>query len=550
VHLFADKDGNFYKQFPGQADRIAVTLPTGVAQYAPFQRPSFDLAPDADMMIFVGQWTANLAWFRTRQALALLGIWAGTTALTVAAGVGSGITGDAIYYYAFAEYDETGHLVHESSLSPPSATVSGLTNDSVNVSAIPTTHVNARVNFVNIYTSRDGDDPLLVATLPLGTSTYSDTTPTNSLPEIVGADDNDPPPRATLVAIFHGRAWYVVGNRIYFSKLGKYESVPYLNFIPTLDRQPITCLRALSDQLVIGTRRSIQYLTGWSNSDFDLKFTTRAFGIVSHWASKVINDRLWAFTPIGYVLVAGDSYRYLMPTLRSYFFAAYKADKSTYEDAIAEIDPKYNVLEVLIPKSSAFYYIGHYMPMEIGLGGSGTTPFWTFDQKNRKDYTLGLLSTDGFLDERYVGSCDGYVRTSDETNANDDGDTYAKALTIAGKHDIGGDQSGRVDHSKTLERIGVHVKSEQVGWTLGVYAGDDSAYTAASATKSIPVSASAQVKNGRTAIAKTYHDFVEVKCAGKGFTTKITASSPLGFEFRGEFKEWKNEGENPRPEAA
>jgi hypothetical protein len=548
VHLFADKDGNFYKQFPGSADRVAVSLPTSVAQRAPLRRPDFALAPDADLMVFVGQWTSNLGWFRRREALVQLGITAPTVAPTAAAGAGTGITGDAIYYYSFAEYDEFGNLIHESSMSPPSGTVT-LTNDSADISAIAATHPNARVNFIRLFTSRDGDDPLLVAVLPLGTTTYSDTTATASLPNVAGQDDNDPPPRCEYVCIFNGRMWYFTGTRAYFSKLGEYESVPATNYIPTLDRQPISSARALSDQIVVGTRRSIQSLRGWSTSDFDLKFITRAFGVVSHWASKVINDRLWSFTPIGYVLVAGDSYRYLMPNLRSYFYTDYKANKSVYEDAIAEIDPKYNVLECLIPKASAFYYVGHYLPMEVELGGSGTLPYWTFDQRTRKDYTLGLLSTDGDLDERYVGSCDNYVRTNDATDDDDDGDTYAKAATIATKHDIGGDQTGRLDHGKTLERLGLHVKSETKAWRVSVYPGDDSAYTAAAATWTVPVSASALTKNGNAAIAKTYHDFEPKGCSGKGFTTKITISAPLNFEFRGEYKEWKNEGENVRPEA-
>jgi hypothetical protein len=550
VHLYADNTGKLYKQVPGSSARTEVSLPTGVSQRSPFHRPDVAIFPALDCVVIVGQWTPNVIWFPSTKQLRMLGIAKPTTVPILTLGASTGITAECIVVYTFAEINDDSVVIHESSPSGPSATVSA-SNDSLDVSGMETSHANDRVNFKRLYISVDGDDFLWVANVPLATATATITSLGN-LGEAVSDKRGIPPTDAIFVQNARGRAWYFSGDeKIWYSEIDEPESVYEFNYFKTLDRRLVTCAKVSTEQIIVGTRASVQEVQGWGLEDFNVRFITRAFGIVSHHGSKVLNDKLWAMTAEGYMLIAGNDYRFLMPTLRSYFRDQYLANKALYEDAVAEIDPYNHVLKILIPGDSAFYYVGHYLPLETGLGGNGTLPYWTFDQRARKDFSMGLVATGSLKDEMLTGSCDGYSRTeNDPANDDDDGDSAGKPVTIAFRHEFAGDPGGDSQHTKQWTHVEAFVKSELDAYTMSLYPGDDDGYSAENPSFTKRIEASQLVKHGDTAIARTSTGPLEVsRTSGKGVTVEFTGTRLVAFECRGYELHFTDLGEQDRSKA-
>lgn len=549
MRLFIGKSGQIKRNPPGTAATVSTSLPTGVSVVSPFVRPDAQLFQGLDRMPMVGSWNHNLMWLSRNNQLVILGIEAGdnSPAPTLAAGSGTGITGSAIGVYTFAQMIN-GVVIHESNPSTISNTVA-LVNKDRSWTDLPTTHPNPRVTHKRLYVSMDGGDFQYATTVLLSAATATENVATAALADV------DPllfrrgvPPYAKFVANYAGRCWYSDGSDVfYFSEIDEPESVPATNSLRTKDARFIKVFRATSDQLFIATRKSCQDVQGYSADDFEMRYISQHIGGISHHASIILNDKLWLLSQDGYHRYGGGGFQYLMPTLRTYFTKAYLADAATYEDSVAALDLYSHVLKLLIPGSSAFYYIGHFLPSEVEFGGSGNLPYWTFDKRDREDSVVGVLTSNSLRDEAYTGSCDGYIRRDNvEDDPDDDGDTFQKQMSFATAHMFMGDQSGDDAHARTFQRLTMFVKAEETPWTPEGYAGDDDAFSALVArwTPERLVPASRLTKSGRTAVAKTSHHFKLDNCAGKGLTVGLIATAPVRVEYRGLALEFENTGQN------
>lgn len=554
MHLLVDKVGNVKRQPPGSHALKTVGLPTGVYGLQPTTRPDAILFQGVNRMPMVGAWSQNLIWLPKINQLCIMGITAPTSAPSLAAAAGPGPTGNAIGVVTFAHVFN-GAIIAESNPSPTTATVP-LANQARAWTSLPTTHPNPRVTHIRLYVSMDGSEFEFVAMLSLGTASFTENIATASLGEAV-AFTNGVPPYAKFVTIYQRRAWYANGtDTIYYSEIDQPESVNAANNVKTPDGRNVSSIRGLTDTLLIGTRRSLMYLQGYSATDFRMGIISQDVGIISHFGALVINDKCWFPAQDGYYRFSGSGIEPLMSkVLRTYFRQQYEANPALYEDIQASISKRSNVVRVLVPDTSAFYYIGHYLPSEVSLGGTGEPPYWTFDRRTRKDYSVGVLTNNSMFDTAYTGSCDGYAREEDvDSDATDDGDSYQKKLTIASRHFFMGDQSGDDNHAHTFTNLDLFLVSEQVAWSPAIYVGDDDAYSALAPAwnrNGVPVPASALTVNGKTAVKKTSHSFGPLtNCAGKGATVAVTAVLPLGFEYRGLALHFTFDGQQTRPRAS
>lgn len=552
MHILSVANGTLWRHQVGASSAVQQSLPGGVSQVVPFVRPDSALFQGLNRQIFVGQWNQTMVWVPNLGRLVVAGLPAPVNASTLAAS-GTGITGIAIGVVTYADIDNNGNLLVESNPGPNSNSLT-LTNQGRQWTGLPTTCPNPRATHIRLYVSMDGSAFEFVAQLPLGTATYTENVATAALGQSV-AFTHGVPPYAKYVTVYQRRMWYADGtDTFYFSEIDGPEYVQAVSSLKTTDGRNITCLKGLTDALVFMSRRSLSDLQGYGPTDFRLRVISQDVGCISHYAAKVINDMVWFPTQFGYMRYGGAGLQFLMGrSLRTYFRKQYEANPGLYQDAQASVDERYNVLRVLIPGPSAFYYVAHYLPCETTLGGNGEPPFWTFDIRTRKDYSVGALTNGSLFDTQYTGSCDGYVRAENvDSDPGDDGDSYQKMMTLASKHFFMSDQSGDDIHGHTVVALDIFMVSEQVAWTPALYCGDDDAYSSLtpSWTPNAPIPPSAQSLGPQTSTKKTSHHFEEVPGAGgKGATIVITIPLPVGVEFRGYGLEWQGYGENVRGQA-
>lgn len=547
MHLFPTTNGKIYKRKPGSTTRTEVSLPSDVA-LSPFSTyTDWVLLPGMDRLILCGRWNAPLVWIPSLQRLWRAGIEAPDTAPGLAAGMGTGLTGEMIGVYTFAE-QTADQIVHESNPSPASGTAS-LTNQDRAWTSLPTSHPNPRVTHKRLYVSVDGDSYLFVASVPLADATYTEAVATNELGDEVSERRGVPPKDSIYVTSYHRRAWYTNGtDTFWYSELDEPESVAAGNELKTEDARNITALRGMTDQLIIGTRRSFQDLQGWGGAngsdDFAQRIITQDIGIISNRGSKVINDKLWFPSQDGYSRYGSGGFQFLMKNLRTYFRTAYEADPTAYEGMQIAIDRRRHTANVLVPGSTTLYYVGHYLPCESELGGTGEPPYWVFDTRadGRVDTAIGELTEDALFDRLYTGSDDGFVRLEGTADADDDGVDIDFDLVF--KHFFMGDQSGDDAHAHTFDSFDIFARSEDKAWTASAYVGDDDAASQSSANWTKPVAASALTKGEFRAISKTSHHF-KVERAGKGITPRIQGTNLTDMQVRGLGIDFTNVGVQP-----
>jgi hypothetical protein len=550
--ILTDDQGNVYRRDIGSLKRTKLTLPAGVYQRVPYCRPDFVTLNGATLI--VGQFNVPLVHTVDRK-LWKAGIEPGSTAPTIDPGSGTGITGSVQAKLTFAEIALDGRVIAESNPTDASFTIS-LVDQGVAYSELPTSHPNARVNYKRLYESRDGDAFLFVANVALADDTYSHNTPTNELSATSEVSTRRAvPPYMNKITKTNGRVWGNDGTKsIRYTEIDELESWAAVNEQFTKDREGVTCLKGLFNELFIGTRVSIQQLTGFGLSDFNVEFIRRGLGVISHHGAVSISNSLWFPSQEGYYRYAGGSVDFLMENLRTYFREAYEADETTYQDIVAVVDHRRHYVIVLVPGSEeqarvARYYAAAFLPTETALGGEGRAPYWSRDTSTRYERTIAALTDGDLLDRWYSADCGGYARLMDVNGTTDDGTAYDMEIGL--KHYFMGSQGGDDGHARTFEDLEMFVKSESSAWTLEAFVGDDgasSALTADYGPKVVP--ASAGTMGGRAQVPKTRHSFPEIHRSGHGITPWITCTSPNGFELRGLEIYFSNDGDGNRGRTA
>lgn len=494
-----------------------------------------------------GQFEENLVYTEFGD-LRKAGIAAISTAPTAAIGSSTGITATNVRYAVSYAEKQGSVVVHESDLSDYSTAIPSVNNQSIEITGLPTSHTNIRATHKRLYREDNSGLTRHVADIVIGTSTYTDTTPTLSLGAIA-PENHGVPPYTKFNEIYHDIAWYAGDKtypfRLWRSEVGKPEAVGALSYIDTLDGEAITGIKRLRDTLLVFCATCVYIVTGFSSSTFAMEKIEPNIGCISHHSIVNIEDVLWFASESG-VYTYDGSFRYQMKDLEPYWRDDYSSNIAAYQDSIAIDDRFYHGYMLLIPKSSAFYYFGHYDSVR-----NGSQPDWVFDVRTRKDLSLGLISATNGANQynQFVGSADGYIRQMNvASNADDDSDTNAKRLIIQTGANFLGKQAGIHKEGKKLTKFVSYVESESNAWTLYLTGGDEDVVNAANpdnSTKFFKEDVAASASGGFTKKSTHNHSGVE-RVSGNAFCVKVDASSPSGMKFRGYQGVWVP-GEATRP---
>lgn len=531
-------------------------LPPGVSLVAGAPRPTF--ATFRGHIYICGAYTANLVVTRFAQVLRN-GIEAPTTAPTLTPGAGTtagaGPTGLQIGYVSFLIKDGD-EILCESDLSPASATVE-VTDQALAWSALPTTTYTL-ANFMRGYRSIGGSVPLLAWEEPITTTTVTDSVATATLAlretavVTTGADgtvvqDNDARgvmPYCRYVEPY-GDAMVYSGDpehpeRVYVSRLFEPQAVNVSETSPrylrTKDGSAVTGLKRWGDMVIVSSAKSMHALQGFDSGDYQIVRISSFYGALSQRSMTTVgpNGDLVFASQDGPIRYNGAFHEMADDTLKTYWRTDYQANQLNYEQSFASEDRWIaGGYKLVIPQAAdatnkTFAYFGHWDPVR-----RGEKPWWVFDRQARKLSALGILTSGGVGGQLYSGSCDGYIRLENvASNGDDDGDTYQKAMTITHKHFFFGDQSGDEAHGFSYKDSDLFVKNENTALTVRFYGGDDQASSAATADCTLTLAASA-VTTPRAKVARTSVHRTLSEVAGKGVTVQITATSPVGVEYRG-----------------
>jgi len=494
-----------------------------------------------------------------------MGIYEPATAPTIASGAAGSISVDStVGYYSYIH--KIGDMVFdESALSPVSNELTALASKQIDWSGLPSAAPtrDRKVTHVRLYRADDGDAPRKVADVAIGTTTYTDTTPTLSLGAYAELDDiGAPPDDLVYSATYAERAWYVTTlypDRVYYSRIGWPQSVGSDSYIVTREGEAVRGLKKLRDQLLVGCRDcfySVQLIPGTTGS-FVVEKISPSIGLLSHWSMCNIYDRIWFASKDGAYIYDG-SFRCVSDDIWHLWRQEYNATSEAFHEMEAEHDAyrKIYKLKYLKDTSSSIqsrYFCASYAEFEPTVAGQANPqPSWSMDFRGRRDTAVGLLSFGNGPVKLYTGSTDAIIREENvESNADDNSDSYGKALLIQ----TGIDWSSMLDTDpeggRTITNLRLYVESETVGWTVSIIGGDEGAVDAyASATQldntlgwwkfAVPASAKVYIeptygatRYSYTATAKTHHHFVPERVSGRGLNMMISVTSPLYFKFRG-----------------
>lgn len=537
--------GKVYEGEPGATTAPERTLPAGVQGMKVRPSPVFY----RKRLYITGQFSQML--LRTEFAkLHIAGIEPFTTTPTIAAS-GTGITGSCIGKVTAVHKEQIGGdwvVVHESAGGAVTNTLS-LTNQGRAWSALPTTHPNPRVNFIRGYVSVDGADYALAWERELGTATVTENVATTALGIPIN-DNRGRPPYTKLSTSYHDRHW-LAGNpdfpdRLYFGELEEYESFAADSFVKTRDGEAILALRQRGDTLVVYCLAATYVLQGYGTSDFVLDKVSSAYGSIS--SSIVdINDRHWLANQEGLMMFDG-AFHLMSPDWSTFWRDDYLSNQAAYSDIIGAEDDFDHILKFLLIKDVAgvtgtensFYYVVHYRDVEPALGGAAAFPRITTDVRARKDSAMGLLrDRDSRRGQFYTGSCDGYIRKENvQSNADDDGDSYAKRIVIQHRHDFFEDIDPDPWHGKRFEDVEVYIKHESVAITMSTWAGMEDAASALEPNETRTFAAAADPFGSRSKLPKNKELARLHRTAGEGLTLQFEAASPVGVSYRGMGISW------------
>lgn len=507
-----------------------------------------DFVARAGKGLLVGWPSAPLFFLHATEQAYVAGIPAPSVKPSLAA-AGTGVTGTAIGYLQFLHM-VNGRIIHQSNISKGSDPVA-LVNQGRSWPNLPTVAPNPRVTHISGLVSMDGALPRRAWTRELGTASVTENVPTGALgatPPVTTsgtlANANGVPPYCRFVARYHDRI-ALAGDprfpyRVWLGEIGETEAFGPLSYVDTRDREAVTGLAQVGDQLLISCMAAFYDLQGYAAADLNMRKIHPSWGSISHHGMVVFNDgqmdRLVAPSQAGLIMYDGQ-FRYVSEDWRDFWRDDYAANREAYENSIGRYDVETNSYVLLIDKAAdattkSFAYVGHLGKWHESVEGGGPQMHVTVNLRGREDTTMGIVSDGTGRRVRYTGSADGHIRRENvATDADDDGDALKKKFVLETGHDFLEDAGGDRAHGKVLVEHEVFLKNEDQEATLRLYGGDENASDGRARTKT--------VKPGKVVgrIARTSFRH-QPMVAGHGFTRRIEVESPVGIEYGGDAGAW------------
>ncbi len=501
------------------------------------------------------------------------GIRAPLTKPTIVDGSGTGGSeGIAIAYQTFVM--KTNNVwIAESNPGPASASLNMAATGRL-WDSLDWTPADPHVTHARGYVSVDGSFPALAWEKPIAASgdTVEENVSTSALgvtlPVRKGLDQQfslDPfargiPPYTKYAEEYKDTFFYagdpIHPERIYYSKVFEPESVnstpvttngrtdkPWLE---TVDGTPVTGIQRVGDELIVGTFRSIERIQGYSYGDYAIHQISNYWGVVSHFSMRRCGaqDSLFFLAPQGPTIYNAGSFQFIGRPLQSWWHDWFRANPVLAQDAFGVEDRYWETYNLLLPQAdgSSLWLVVDFNSAEAGRA------IWVFDYRTRKDWVSAEMAVDSSASyyERYTGSCDGNVRQENVlTDADDDGDTYQKKLTVQTPHRYMGDQGGDEAHGYTFHPLDVFLRHETNVATISLWAGEDNAPPEASTVNGISQQRAAEphwtyaapatqvASDQRPRVPRTSEHFSQVEVSGKGITATIEITAPLLVEYRG-----------------
>lgn len=523
---------NIYVNEPGSDVMTPLAIPGGVGSYPRYP----DKVEYRREHFIVGQPTSNLILLADFLKVYKLGMEAPATAPTLATTGGGTLTGDHIGYVTFRQkIGDT--IIHESNGSDPTATITFTGTQQRAWTSIPTT-TDERVTHVVLYVSVDGAEPREVTELTIGTTTHTENTATASLGGVMPTN-NGVGPYARFCEIYHDRLWIAPGDdKVYYSEIEDFESFGENSYIPTRDGEKITGLRRVRDQLVVECRRVMYDIQGYDEQDFNMRKISPSIGCLSHFAAKNIDEKLWFPSEDGMYVYDGAQFVNVMDgKLRGYWREEFTDNLLAYHAATAGLDSRWGVYRMLIKKgipNRSYYWIGSYRDLE-----SGRSIRWSIDIRSREDNIVGQFDVGDGAYTTVTGSCDGVIREENvDADADDDGDTYRKQMTILTGADYVGDAGGGLDHGKRFKDLEVYVENPSSAVTVNTYAGNPNC---ADGEPAEDFTIAATAVSG--ALSETRRKFPLTRTTGETMALELVALDPVEVVYRGHSGTWM---EGPR----
>jgi hypothetical protein len=503
-----------------------------------------------------GGWTDNMV-LTPDLAFWAQGIRPPTGIPDVAVGVGT-LTASVICYYSWIDLETN----ERSPLSAASATLA-LTADGVQWSNLPTNPQNPRVTHIELWRSVDGSLPRLVMQRQIGVTSILESVEVGSLGEAF-TEDFEKFPRCRYNVVWRDRQVMAGDDEhpdtIYLSLVGFPERKALS--LRTKSGQSIVGLKIVRDTLMVGCERAWEVVTGYTEDDLAIEIVQPQIGLASQHSLRLIHGMMWVPNEIGFYVTDGAGWFFVGDDVQSKWGDEYKLNRDNYERSWAIHDPFDNVYMLYVGTHSDTgtlnaFWTGAYDKVVPLQGGQMGQPDWTYDTSTRVYHCGEVLYIPGSRrGDLYLGSNNGTIYKAnnydpDVTGSADDfSDTNAKRLRIRTGANFFQDYGGDYAHGKRFTEIDIFAKTELSGLTLNLYAGDEDAYPARSATKTFTMAASRAVSSDNYAFQPkwTWPFAPLVGVTGRALVVELTGASPQLVEIAGFQPYWK-EGPAPRRES-
>jgi hypothetical protein len=540
--------------------------------YPAFNRPIF-VRWHGDILL-AGAYTRILVRHQTDRRWLVAAIRPPANQLSVVPGSGSGgSSGGCLAFITFL-HKEGDRVLAESDRSNV-VNVGTLAGEGRDWSGIQAVGAEFRVTHVRGYVSMVGGPYRMAWEAPYGVTTISENVPTARLSISAPASGRNevPPPGIKYMHAFANRMWYANNPefpyRLWFSPPGAPQYTSRGNFRDTQDREEITGIWRGRNELLVFCLRSCYLVRqfGAGANDFMMEKLDSEVGCLTHHGIDEIHNRVWFPSEDG-VWIYDGGFHYLMGDMRPLWQADYKANKQAFVEGFAVHD-RINKVYLFYTNRAArpewentglnpgtVAYVGYYGNFEPSMAGQQGQPDWTLDMLDR---FVSSASYDN-NGELQLASCDGKIRKQDATDGDDDGDTLQKALIIRHPHFLMFQPGDDIQSGKKLLQLWLHLESELTGWRINAMGGDEATWQAIRPDNvrhfwkyDVPASALAEQRTvggtlyDYTFTAKSVHYFIPEKVAGRGFLFEVTATAPIGLEYRGLGGQWGPGGAAYRP---